>query len=311
MFLFTHRMKNPKNKRDGDATKVQEAYVSGLIQQIKLLELEVTYLKQHSTGSVKGDGTIISSQLSPKKSSTSISPTKEQLLTPKNDATKKILPGGSKNENQTQDYAEMTVLRKELSDRSARLEEALAANSKLTSRLKLTEGRSAGDLDERSRRQLDKIASLTTKCEQLEADNHVIEARYKDTISLLEKQTITSKNRDQKIEHLNGEIEAKDDQLKTTKDELETAKMEFSNLEKQMLDLQDKFMESSVHVMEETINGLGNENRTLQQKLKEVQMELEMEKEQKDRVELKCNKFIGENSDLASNLAEVYMYDCC
>ena len=99
------------------------------------------------------------------------------------------------------------------------------------------------------------------------------------------------------------------DQLKTIKDELETAKMEFSNLEKQMLDLQDKFMESSVHVMEETINGLGNENRTMQQRLKEVQMELEMEKEQKDRVELKCNKFISENSDLASNLAEVYMYD--
>ena len=118
-------------------------------------------------------------------------------------------------------------------------------------------------------------------------------------------QTITSKNRDHKIEQLNDEIETKDDQMKTTKDELETAKIEFSHLEKQMLDLQDKFMESSVHVMEETINGLGNENRALQQKLKEVQMGLEMEKEQKDRVELRCNKFITENADLASNLAEV------
>ena len=87
---------------------------------------------------------------------------------------------------------------------------------------------------------------------------------------------------------------------------METAKLEFANLEKQMLDLQDKFMESSVHVMEETITGLGNENRTMQQKLKEGEMELEVEKEQKERVELRCNKLINENADLASNLAEVF-----
>jgi chromosome segregation ATPase len=296
-------MRNTKGKRDGDASKVQDAYVSGLIQQIKLLELEITYLKQHSSAG-RGDGTT-SSQISPKKLSSSLSPTKDPLSIANVEVSKKISSGSLKGDVQSQDHAEMAVLRKELSDRSARLEDALAVNAKLTSRLKMTEGKSVGDLDERSRRQLDKIAGLTTKCEQQEADCHVIEARYKDTIDLLEKQTITSRNRDHKIEQLNDEIETKDDQMKTTKDELETAKIEFSHLEKQMLDLQDKFMESSVHVMEETINGLGNENRILQQKLKEVQMGLEMEKEQKDRVELRCNKFITENADLASNLAEV------
>ena len=293
-------MRNTKGKREGDASKVQDAYVAGLLQQIKLLELETTYLKQHSS-SMRGDGTLSSLQHSPNKLSTSISPSKAPIA----DLSKKSSTGSLKGDGQVQDQAEMAVLRKELSDRSARLEEALAANAKLTSRLKMTDGRSVGDLDERSKRQLDKLASMTTKCEQMEADCHVIETRYKDTVELLEKQTITSKNRDQKIEQLQGEVETKDDLIKTTKDELETAKLEFSNLEKQMLDLQDKFMESSVHVMEETINGLGNENRTLQQKFKEVQMELEMEREQKERVDLKCNKFILENAELASNLAEV------
>ena len=97
------------------------------------------------------------------------------------EVSKKVSSGSLKGDVQSQDHADMAVLRKELSDRSARLEEAMAANAKLSSRLKMTEGKSVGDLDERSRRQLDKIAGLTTKCEQLEADCHVIEARYKDT----------------------------------------------------------------------------------------------------------------------------------
>ena len=304
--LISLRLRNTKGKRDGDVAKVQDAYVAGLIQQIKLLELEITYLKQHA-GSIVVDGSV-SQQSVQKKLSTSASPTKDPPSTSKYDTTeasKKISSGSLSREVQPQDHAEMSVLRKELSDRSARLEDALATNAKLTSRLKMTEGRSVGDLDERSRRQLDVIASLTTKCEQLEADCHVIEARYKDTVDLLEKQTITSKNRDHKIEQLTAEFDAKDDQLKTTKDELDTAKVEASSLEKQMLDLQDKFMESSVHVMEETVNGLGNENRCLQQKLKEIQIQLETEKEQKERVEMKCSKFISENAEIAANLAEV------
>ena len=258
----------------------------------------------------KGDGTI-SSQISPKKSSTLISPKKGPPSIANTDISKKISSGSLKGDYQPPDQSEMAAMRKELSDRTAKLEEAMAANAKLSSRLKVTAGKSMGDVDERLRRQLDKIASLTTKCEQQEADCHVIEARYKDTVDLLEKQTITSKNRDNKIEELNGELETKNDMLKSTNNELETAKLEFSNLEKQMLDLQDKFMESSVHVMEETITGLGNENRALQQKLKEGQMELEVEKEQKERVELRCNKLINENADLASNLAEVFSLFKC
>ena len=304
MYAFSLcRLRNTKGKSGGEASKVQDAYVSGLIQQIKLLELEITYLKQHSSMG-KGDGTI-SSQISPKKSSSLISPKKGPPSIANTDISKKLSSGSLKGDAPASDQSEMAIMRKELSDRTAKLEEAMAANAKLTSRLKLTEGKSMGDVDERLRRQLDKIASLTTKCEQLESDCQLVESRYKDTVDLLEKQTITSKNRDNKIEQLNGELEAKDDLLKTTKDELETAKLEFANLEKQMLDLQDKFMESSVHVMEETITGLGNENRTMQQKLKEGEMELEVEREQKERVELRCNKLINENADLASNLAEV------
>ena len=60
-----------------------------------------------------------------------------------------------------------------------------------------------------------------------------------------------------------------------------------------------------MHVMEETITGLTQENKGMQQQLKEMQIKLEAEKEQKERVEIKCNKLVVENAELASTLTEV------
>ena len=301
-------MRNTKEKQS-DGSKVQEAYVAGLLQQIKLLELEITYLKQHAGGFIGGGDSSVSQQANQKKASAlSATPTIESPSPTKIESAslpKKISSASSNKDVPPQAKEDISALRNELSDKSARLQEALATNAKLTSRLKMADSRSTGDLDERYRRQIDMIAALTTKCEQLEADCHAAEARYKDTVDLLEKQTIVSKERDHKVEQLTGEVDTKDDQLKTAKNDLETARLELSNLEKQMLDLQDKFMESSVHVMEETVNGLGNENRALQQQLKELEMQAEAEKEQKERVELKCSKFISENAEISATLAEV------
>ena len=238
-----------------DGAKVQEAYVTGLIQQIKLLELEITYLKQHSprggnfgAGGGIGEGSRSSPQLQQSKVSATSSPTKDLVSSASptkfhtSVVAKKSASGYTDASAAGQE--DVLALRKELSDRSARLEEALRHNAKLQTRLKTMEVRSAaggGDVDERFRRQLDTVATLTTKCEQLEADCLAAEARYKDTVDLLEKQTIMGRDKDQKIEQLTGDMETNYDQLNTAKNDLEAARSGLSNAEKQMAELQDRY----------------------------------------------------------------------
>ena len=102
---------------------------------------------------------------------------------------------------------EILILKKELNKKQESLQEAQAINTKLSCRIKVLEGRSAfHDGNERLNKHLETVAILTTKVEHAEGETKNAESRFQDVLSQLEKQTILSKDRDQKIQSLEEEV---------------------------------------------------------------------------------------------------------
>ena len=114
---------------------IQDSYVQGLLQQIKLLELEINYLKQHS-------GTTGNKDLSPKKESVrseTVSPSRsEKRVVIAAAATTEDHHKSSKREQQRDDD-QIRNLRQELMHKNARLESVLAEKTQLSHRIKALE----------------------------------------------------------------------------------------------------------------------------------------------------------------------------
>ena len=120
------------------APPIQDSYVQGLVQQIKLLELEINYLKQHAGGS----GTN-KDNLSPKKESV-----RSETVSPSSRSEKKVViaaatAGASEDHHKRgirdRDDDQIRNLRQELMHKNARLESVLAEKTQLSHRIKALE----------------------------------------------------------------------------------------------------------------------------------------------------------------------------
>ena len=120
------------------APPIQDSYVQGLVQQSKLLELEINYLKQHAGGS----GTN-KDNLSPKKESV-----RSETVSPSSRSEKKVViaaatAGASEDHHKRgirdRDDDQIRNLRQELMHKNARLESVLAEKTQLSHRIKALE----------------------------------------------------------------------------------------------------------------------------------------------------------------------------
>ena len=115
---------------------IQDSYTQGLIQQIKLLELEINYLKQHSSSS----GNHANKDVSPTKSavrSETVSPSRSEkkVVIAATTEDHKRQPGASA----LRDDDQIRNLRQELMHKNARLESVLAEKTQLSHRIKALE----------------------------------------------------------------------------------------------------------------------------------------------------------------------------
>ena len=112
---------------------IQDSYTQGLIQQIKLLELEINYLKQHSSGA---------KDLSPTKSAV-----RSDTVSPSRSEKKVVIAAAPATEDhkrlaaapQHRDDDQIRNLRQELMHKNARLESVLAEKTQLSHRIKALE----------------------------------------------------------------------------------------------------------------------------------------------------------------------------
>lgn len=144
---------------------------------------------------------------------------------------------------------QIKILRKELMDKSGRLETAMSDKSQLQNRVKILEDRGFDGSD----KNLDTISRLTGKVEHLETEMKICEDRCNAINNQLETQTILCKDREKQVHQLQEELEAKEERLSTFAHELESGKQQVLQRERQIADLQDKFLQSSAHILEETI----------------------------------------------------------
>lgn len=265
-----------------------DSYVKGLLQQIKLSELEISYLKQHPPAK---DAIRHRKESGSERS--------ERRVTIKDDSTTAISQEISV-EQSSSNKEQAKMFRKELAEKSARLEAVMAEKSQLQNRVKVLEERGFDGKN----KNLDTISRLTGKVEHLDADLKNAEERAGAVNNQLETQTILCKDREKQVHQLQEELEAKDERLVTFSHELEGAKRNLLEKERQMTELQDKFMQSSVHIMEETINGLKDENKKLHGQIKEQELEAESEKQLTNRLKQSLERVVAENAELSSTLSE-------
>jgi hypothetical protein len=110
--------------------------------------------------------------------------------------------GGRRGRGSLGSEDQMRALRKEMMEKSCRLESIMADKIQMANRIKILEDRGQGGLG----KQMDTISRLTGRVEHLEAELKITEERYTATISQLETQTIMSKDREKQIQQLQDEV---------------------------------------------------------------------------------------------------------
>ena len=119
---------------------IQDSYVQGLVQQIKLLELEINYLKQHA-----GNSGTNKDNLGPKKDQS----VRSETVSPSSRSEKKVVIAATKEASEDhhksrgairdRDDDQIRNLRQELMHKNTRLESVLAEKTQLSHRIKALE----------------------------------------------------------------------------------------------------------------------------------------------------------------------------
>ncbi|XP_059086877.1 trichohyalin-like isoform X2 [Tigriopus californicus] len=264
----------------------QEHLVAGLLQQIKLMELEISFLKNHTPKVTTGN--------EPRQNSSLI------------EEPNGLVPGSSNHlrDENSRLQSEIKKLRQDLAQRNASLEEALMASAS-EKRHRANSRLGQEEQEEDKSRLLDSIARLTGLNEQLETDRKNLEDRLQSTLEELERQSIVSKDREKRICALLDDLESKDETQENMRMETEALRLDVVQRQNQYNDLHDKFLQSSQHILEETLRGFKDENRNLQQKLKILEVKDEEYAERQTMVQTKHDKLLIENAELRAEFAEV------
>merc|ERR1711994_751282 len=97
---------------------------------------------------------------------------------------------------------QLKTMRKDLADKSQRLETVLSEKTQIANRLKLIEDRGHDGLD----KQIETISKLTGRVEYLESEIKIAEDRHHSSLSQLETQVVLCKDREKQIHQLQEDV---------------------------------------------------------------------------------------------------------
>eukprot|EP00090_Calanus_glacialis_P028438 TRINITY_DN45680_c0_g1_i1.p1 TRINITY_DN45680_c0_g1~~TRINITY_DN45680_c0_g1_i1.p1 ORF type:complete len:494 (-),score=153.56 TRINITY_DN45680_c0_g1_i1:17-1498(-) len=257
---------------DKDKDMSQENYIKSLQQQIKILELEIAYLKKQNEGE---------------------EPPKAPTVHDEPMETRKLSSPGS-------DEA-VKRLKSELQSSMARAEHMKMEKNKTGERLKVVEQYR----EEEKGKYLEQISRLTGRVENLEKEAEDREGRQSSLLQDLEKQAIISKDRERSIQQLTEDLDARKEEVTTLTSQVEHLQTEVGGKQTIITQLQEKFMQSSQHIMQETVKGLQDELKESFSKVKDLELKEEEWKQIKERMESVKTGLIEEIADLKAQLANV------
>ena len=258
----------------GEAQKdmSQENYIKSLQQQIKILELEISYLKKQKEDE------------EPQR----MTATQEETV----DARKSSTPGSEE---------AVKRLKSELQASMARVEHIKIEKNKTGERLKVVEQYR----EEEKTKYLEQISRLTGRIENLEKEAEDREGRQSSLLQDLEKSAIISKDRERSIQQLTEDLEGRVEEVTTLTNQVEHLQTEVGGKQTIITQLQEKFMQSSQHIMQETVKGLQDELKDNFSKIKDYELKEEEWKQIKERMDNVKVGLVDEIADLKAQLANV------
>ena len=201
----------------------QDNYIKSLQQQIKILELEVSFLKRQG----EGEGRAGRQQQQ--------EPVKE--VGEKREVVREVTAGQGET---------VKMLQGELQQERTRVEQLRIEKGKVGDRLKQAE---AWREEERSKAVAIQ-ARLEGREEELERTGEQREARMAGLLNDLERQTIVSKDRERAVLQLQEEVQAHKEESTRAGQQLEQMQGELASRQTAVQGLQEKFLQSSQHILQ-------------------------------------------------------------
>ena len=255
---------------DGPKDMSQENYIKSLQQQIKILELEIAYLKKQNEGAE-----------APKAMKVQDEPLEvRRVSAPVNEETVKRL-------------------NVELQSTLLKVEQMKIEKNKTSERLKAVEQHR----EEEKVKFLEQISRLTGRVENLEKEAEDREGRQSSLLQDLEKQAIISKDRERSIQQLTEDLYARKEEVAALTSQVENLTTEVGGKQSMITQLQEKFMQSSQHIMQETVKGLQDELKDCYSKIKDLELKEEEWKQIKERMDSMKTGLVEEVADLKAQLA--------
>ena len=266
----------PKSQVHGQ----EAAYIKSLQQQIKILELEVAYLKR---------------QPSPEKEKLKEGGKEERVgghLEGKKDAPAGLASGQG---------PAVKELQAELQLERTRVEQLRIEKGKASERLRQAETWREEEKDKAVAVQ----AKLEGRLEDLEREEQVRETRLASISQDLERQTMVSRDRERQVVTLQEEVQAAKEEVGRAGQQVEQLQCELASRQAAVQALQEKFLQSSQHILQETVKGLQEEVKVACTKVRELELAADDARGQRDRWEVIRGGLTEELGEVRAELARV------
>ena len=266
----------PKSQVHGQ----EAAYIKSLQQQIKILELEVAYLKR---------------QPSPEKEKLKEGGKEERVgghVEGKKDAAAGLSSGQG---------PAVKELQAELQLERTRVEQLRIEKGKASERLRQAETWREEEKDKAVAVQ----AKLEGRLEDLEREEQVRETRLASISQDLERQTMVSRDRERQVVTLQEEVQAAKEEAGRAGQQVEQLQCELASRQAAVQALQEKFLQSSQHILQETVKGLQEEVKVACTKVRELELAADDARGQRDRWEVIRGGLTEELGEVRAELARV------
>ena len=266
----------PKSQVHGQ----EAAYIKSLQQQIKILELEVAYLKR---------------QPSPEKEKLKEGGKEERVgghVEGKKDAAAGLSSGQG---------PAVKELQAELQLERTRVEQLRIEKGKASERLRQAETWREEEKDKAVAVQ----AKLEGRLEDLEREEQVRETRLASISQDLERQTMVSRDRERQVVTLQEEVQAAKEEVGRAGQQVEQLQCELASRQAAVQALQEKFLQSSQHILQETVKGLQEEVKVACTKVRELELAADDARGQRDRWEVIRGGLTEELGEVRAELARV------
>ncbi|KAL8577252.1 hypothetical protein ACOMHN_022440 [Nucella lapillus] len=260
-----------KSSKSGvESTGIEAEYIRNLQQQVYFLELESNYLREQARKATDTHPQMV------READRMLS--KLRLM-----------------------QAETDTMAVELNRRDSSIGIISAEKERLVEQL-----RDLADLRSKDKRLLmDEVVTLKTEKDKLERELSRKDAQLLEAKSSVDKSSVAMTNAETKIMTLKAQLEQRIEQHKLTQLALDEKRTELVSMETQLREVEDKYYSSTVQVQDKVTQDLRDETCFLRQKLKETELSADKDRYLRDKINEDSSQLVRENATLNQRVLEL------